>query len=97
MHPKATCTPEGCKALHHKYLSSNYVLVPVTFAERALFAWRFRDIVADGLFTFAIVVAEEEKAQAIRAALAEKPLRARVIVETSAELQKCPIQIGASE
>ncbi len=28
------------------YLSSNYVLVPVTFAERALFAWRFRDIVA---------------------------------------------------
>jgi hypothetical protein len=56
-----------------------------------------RDIVADGLFTFAIIVAEEEKAQAIRQALKEKPLRSRVIVETSAELQKCPIQIGGAE
>ena len=56
-----------------------------------------RDIVADGLFTIAIVVAEEEKAQAIRAALKEKPLRARVIVETSSELQKCPIQMGVFE
>jgi hypothetical protein len=55
-----------------------------------------RDIVADGLFTIAIVVAEEEKAQAIRVALNEKPLRARVIVETSTELQKYPIQIGSS-
>lgn len=51
-----------------------------------------RDIVADGLFTIAIIVAEEEKAQAIRLSLKEKPLRARVIVEVSAELQKCPIQ-----
>lgn len=56
-----------------------------------------RDIVSDGLFTFAIVVAEEEKAQAIRSALLEKPLRARVIVETSGELQKCPIQMGGAE
>lgn len=56
-----------------------------------------RDIVADGLFTFAIIVAEEEKAHAIRLALKEKPLRARVIVETSAELQKCPIQLGGAE
>jgi hypothetical protein len=56
-----------------------------------------RDIVADGLFTFAIIVAEEEKAQAIRLALKEKPLRARVIVETNAELQKCPIQLGGTE
>jgi hypothetical protein len=56
-----------------------------------------RDIVADGLLTFAIIVAEEEKAQAIRLALKEKPLRARVIVETSAELQKCPIQYGGAE
>jgi hypothetical protein len=56
-----------------------------------------RDIVADGLFTVAIVVAEEEKAQAIRIALNEKPLRARVLVETSVELQKCPIQMGGPE
>lgn len=53
-----------------------------------------RDIVAEGLFTFAIVVAEEEKAEAIRLAVNEKPLRARVIVETSAELKKCPIQFS---
>lgn len=52
-----------------------------------------RDLVADGLFTVAIVVAEEEKAQAIRLAVKEKPLRARVVVETSAELQRFPIQI----
>jgi hypothetical protein len=58
-----------------------------------------RDIVADGLFTFAIVVAEEEKAQAIRIAVKERPLRARVIVETSAELRKYPIQfqLGGQE
>jgi hypothetical protein len=58
-----------------------------------------RDIVADGLFTFAIVVAEEEKAQAIRLALDQNPLRARVIVETSTELQKYPIQfqLGGQE
>jgi len=56
-----------------------------------------REIVSDGLFTFAIVVAEEEKAQAIRTALKENPLRARVIVETSADLQKCPIQTGGGE
>ncbi len=53
-----------------------------------------RDIVSDGLFTFAIVVAEEEKAHAIRLALKQKPLKARVLVETSAELRKCPIQLG---
>jgi hypothetical protein len=51
-----------------------------------------KDIVADGFFTFAIVVSEEEKAKAIKLALAQKPLRARVIVETNSELQKCPIQ-----
>lgn len=56
-----------------------------------------RDIVAEGLYTIAIVVAEEEKAQAIRSALKEKPLQARVIVETSAELQKYPLQIGGAE
>lgn len=56
-----------------------------------------RDIVADGLFTVAIVVAEEAKASAIRAELQTKPLRARVIVEASPELQKCPIQAGAEE
>jgi hypothetical protein len=56
-----------------------------------------KDIVADGFFTFALVVAEEEKAKAIRLALAQKPLRARVIVETSSELQKCPIQVGGVE
>jgi len=58
-----------------------------------------RDIVADGLFTFAIVVAEEEKAQAIRLALAQKPLKARVVVEASAELQKYPLQfqLGGQE
>lgn len=56
-----------------------------------------RDVVAEGLFTFAIVVAEEEKAQAIRLAVREKPLKARVIVESSTELQKCPIQIGGEE
>jgi hypothetical protein len=56
-----------------------------------------RDIVCDGLFTFAIIVAEEEKAQAIRLALKEKPLMARAIVETSAELQKYPIQFGGTE
>jgi len=56
-----------------------------------------RDIVSDGLFTFAIVVAEEEKAQAIRLALKQKPLKARVLVETSAELRKCPIQLGGLE
>jgi hypothetical protein len=49
-----------------------------------------RDIVADGLYTIAFVVAEEEKAQAIRLALKEKPLRARTLVETSSELKKCP-------
>lgn len=53
-----------------------------------------RDIIDHGLFTFAFVVAEAEKAQAIRLGLAEKPLRARVLVETSAELQKCPLQGG---
>lgn len=58
---------------------------------------QIRQVVSDGLFTFAIVVAEDVKAEAIRAALAEKPLRARVVVETSAELQKYPIQIGGSE
>lgn len=56
-----------------------------------------RDIVADGLFTLAFVVAEPQKARAIRSALDENPLRARVIVETSSELQKCPIQIGGLE
>lgn len=56
-----------------------------------------RDIVSDGLFTVAIVVAEPEKASAIELALKEKPLRARTIVETSSELQKCPIQIGGTE
>jgi len=56
-----------------------------------------RDIVSDGLFAVAIVVAEEEKAQAIRLALKQKPLRARVIVETSAELRKCPLQLGGFE
>ena len=56
-----------------------------------------KDIIADGFFTVAIVVAEEEKAKAIRLAVAEKPLRARVIVETSSELQKCPLQIGGAE
>jgi hypothetical protein len=56
-----------------------------------------RDIIADGLFTFAIVVAEEEKAQAIRLAVQQKPLKARVIVETSAELRKCPLQLGGFE
>jgi hypothetical protein len=55
-----------------------------------------KEIVADGLFTFAIVVAEEEKAQAIRLTLKEKPLKARVIVETSVELQKYPIQTGGA-
>jgi hypothetical protein len=53
---------------------------------------KVRDIVADGLFTVAIVVAEDEKAKAIRIAVEQKPLRARVIVEASAELQKFPIQ-----
>jgi hypothetical protein len=56
-----------------------------------------RDIISDGLFCFAIVVAEEEKAQAIRLALNQKPLKARVLVETSAELRKCPIQLGGLE
>ena len=56
-----------------------------------------RDIISDGLFTFAIVVAEEEKAQAIRLALKEKPLKARVLVETSADLRKCPLQLGGLE
>lgn len=56
-----------------------------------------RDIIADGLFTFAIVVAEEEKARAIRLALKQKPLKARVLVETSAELRKCPFQLGDLE
>jgi hypothetical protein len=53
-----------------------------------------RDIVAEGLFAFAIVVAEEEKAQAIRAALNEKPLRARATVEVVPDLQKCTFQNG---
>lgn len=53
-----------------------------------------RDIIADGLFTIAFVTAEAEKAQAIRLALAENPLRARTLVEVSNELQRCPIQIG---
>jgi hypothetical protein len=53
-----------------------------------------RDLVADRLYTFAFVVAEEEKAQAIRLALNQKPLGTRVVVETSAELQKCPLQGG---
>jgi hypothetical protein len=56
-----------------------------------------RDIVSEGLFTFAIVVAEEEKAQAIRLALQQKPLKARVLVETSGELRKCPLQLGGFE
>jgi hypothetical protein len=56
-----------------------------------------RDLVSDGLFTFAIVVAEDEKAEAIRLAIKEKPLRARVLVETSAELRKCPLQLGGLE
>jgi hypothetical protein len=56
-----------------------------------------RDIVAEGLFTVAIVVAEEEKAQAIRLALKQKPLKARVLVETSSELRKCPLQLGGFE
>jgi hypothetical protein len=56
-----------------------------------------KEIVADGFFTAAFIVAEEEKAQAIRLALEEKPLRARTIVETSVELQKCPLQIGGGE
>lgn len=56
-----------------------------------------RDVVAEGLFTFAFVVSEPEKASAIDLALKEKPLRARTIVETSAELQKCPIQVGGAE
>ncbi len=56
-----------------------------------------RDIISDGLFTIAFVVAEEEKAQAIRLAIKQKPLRARVLVETSSELRKCPIQLGGLE
>jgi hypothetical protein len=56
-----------------------------------------RDIVAEGLFTWAIVVAEEEKAQAIRLLLNQNPLRARVIVESSTELQKCETQWGLTE
>jgi hypothetical protein len=56
-----------------------------------------RDIVSEGLFSFAIIVAEEEKAQAIRLALNEKPLRARTLVETSSELRKCPLQLGELE
>ncbi len=56
-----------------------------------------RDVISDGLFTFALVVAEEEKAQAIRLALNEKPLRARMIIETSSELRKCPLQLGGLE
>ncbi len=56
-----------------------------------------KDIVAEGLFTWAMVVAEPEKAQAIRLTLNQNPLRARVIVESSAELQKCPIQWGLAE
>jgi len=53
-----------------------------------------RDIVADGLFTFAIVVAEEEKAASIRTALLHRPLQATVIVEVSSELQKYPLVSG---
>jgi hypothetical protein len=30
-------------------------------------------------------------------AIKEKPLRARVLVETSAELRKCPLQLGGLE
>jgi hypothetical protein len=58
---------------------------------------RLRDLVSDGLFTYAIVVAEEEKAQAIRLLISQKPLKARVIVETSSELRKCPLQLGGLE
>jgi len=56
-----------------------------------------RDIVVEGLLTVAIIVAEPEKADVIRLALKEKPLRAKVIVETSSELQKCPLQTGVAE
>src|SRR5262249_48712612 len=56
-----------------------------------------KEIAADGLFTVAIVVAEEEKANAIRSALEEKPLKASVLVETSSEFQKYPIQLEMAQ
>jgi hypothetical protein len=53
-----------------------------------------RDIVVEGLFSFAIITGEEAKAEAMRAELAQKPLESRVSVEVAPVLNKCLPLVG---